>query len=421
MSIEGNPGRRFKRKNASGEKARLWRIVWVRCRWVTLVAMLAGIGFGTWLDQHVAQPRHHGITARSWLEELVQPQRERSEPAIEAFLSMGADAVPVLAQALGRRDSPVKQALQWGTTKLGTSRMKLIPAAEYRRSALDVLCRMGPVARGAIPAVLRMLEQGVDRQDAHQIQSVLTAMDADMIATLLPVAEGTNDILVVRVVLGCWNQLLLGAVVEPAVLAAVRSQTIRFLESTDDHVVLAAIGVLGRLGSTGAPAIPDLIKVLSTPGCSTGPLAEGVVLALGRIGSDPDQVVPVLAGCIAGGDAGMRIRALAALERFGSEAGAAVPALEEALADIDPYVRGRAALALGHMGAVAAGALDGLTAALSDQDESVQVSVIRALGAIGPNARPAVPQLHRAWSNKQSGLGGHVLAALARIETEDQE
>jgi hypothetical protein len=383
--------------------------------------MLACIPCWTWLDHHGTQPRHQGLTARSWLEELVQPQRERSEPAMEAFLSMGADAVPVLAEALGRRDSPVKRALEWGTSRLGTLRVGFIPAAEYRRSSLNALRRMGPDARGAVPAVLRLLERGIDLQEAQQIQAILTAMNADVIAGLLPVAEGTDDLLVVRVVLACWDQLLVRAVLDPVVLAAVRSQTIRFLESTDDHVVLAAIGVLGRLGTNGAPAIPDLLQVLSTSGRTTGPLAEGVVLALGRIRSDPDQVVPVLAACIAGGDAGMRIRALAALEGFGSEAGAAMPALKEALADIDPYVRGRAALALGHMGAVAAGALDALTAALSDQDESVQVSVIRALGAVGPDARSAVPQLHRAWSNKQSGLGRHVLAALARIEAEDQE
>jgi HEAT repeat protein len=402
-------------------KSMTWnrRITPYRRGWVA--ALLVVICLGAWLTAYRAQPRHEGISARAWLEDLVRPDRDRKAAAADAFQAMGAAAVPGLAKALNRRESPVRRALQWATANLATIDLDIVPAAQYRIEALNALARMGATARPAVPALLGVLEDGPDPPEARAIQAILTAMDADMIAELLPVLERTEDLQVVRVTLATWNELLSPALVRADVLTAVRSRAIGYLAWSDDQVVIAAVSVLGRLKTEGATAIPHLIEVLRTPSRTTGPVAEQVVLALGRIGCEPGLVVPVLAGCLSEEDPRLRIRAVTALAMFGPEAAAAAPALEQALADADPYVRGRAALALGQLGTAAAPAVSGLAAALSDQDESVQVAVIEALGAIGPQARPALPQLHRAWSNKQSGLGHQVRAALKRIETDSLE
>jgi hypothetical protein len=380
--------------------------------------MIGATAIWMWMVTYEPQPRHEGITARVWLEELVRPERARKEAALRAFLAMGSEGGPVLAEALSRRDSLVQRVLQWGTVKLGTIQPGWIAPATYRKESLEVLRRMGPEARSAVPAVIRALAQGIEPGEAQAFQEILTSMDAAVLRELLDVVRQTEEILVIRVVLATWKELLANGVLEADTLVAVRSSAIGFLTSTDDPVVMEAVGVIARMRSEGAAAIPHLIQVFQRPGRTTGPVAERIVLTLGRIGAEPHRVVPVLMKCVVGGDTRVRVAAVQALGAFGAEAEEAVPVLEHALGDADPYVRGRAALALGQIGAAAVPAVGGLASALSDQDESVQVAAIEALGAIGPGARQAVPQLYQAWSNKQSGLGRHVLAALERIEAD---
>jgi HEAT repeat protein len=89
--------------------------------------------------------------------------------------------------------------------------------------------------------------------------------------------------------------------------------------------------------------IQRLINQLSVPEAEDRISAVGV---LGRIGSDAEAAVPILAETLRDKDEKVRGFAAMALGKIGPEAKAAVPALIEALKDEDKNVRRHASFAL---------------------------------------------------------------------------
>ncbi len=99
-----------------------------------------------------------------------------------------------------------------------------------------------------------------------------------------------------------------------------------------------------------------------------------------------------------GPDAEVRLRAIHALGAIGSDAGEAVPILARLLtADQDDRIREEAALALGKIAPASEGAASALGRALDkDRVHIVRMNAAIALSRLGPLARPAVPALIRA-------------------------
>ena len=121
--------------------------------------------------------------------------------------------------------------------------------------------------------------------------------------------------------------------------------------NADKEQCRRAAQALGRFGPGAKQAVPLLVQALQSPSTE---VREFAVDALGRIGLEPQAVVPAI---VAEADlppehinyrplASFRRLAARALGRFGPEAAAAVPLLEKALQNEDPLYRVQAALAL---------------------------------------------------------------------------
>lgn len=109
----------------------------------------------------------------------------------------------------------------------------------------------------------------------------------------------------------------------------------RCMTDDDPYVRRNAVRTLGKFGAAGARAVPQLIDAVQYG--STDELRAAAATALGQIGTDPDEVVPVLIAVLRyadmKGDADTKVVGAAAdgLARYGSAAKPAVPQLLETL------------------------------------------------------------------------------------------
>ncbi len=94
-----------------------------------------------------------------------------------------------------------------------------------------------------------------------------------------------------------------------------------------------AAEALGAIGRDAKAAVPSLLSVLNSVKDPNDPRRAASVKALGEIGEEPAQVVPVLIGCLRDSNTWVQTWALGALESFGPAAKSAVPKLNELLDD----------------------------------------------------------------------------------------
>lgn len=119
---------------------------------------------------------------------------------------------------------------------------------------------------------------------------------------------------------------------------------VRMLTHDDKYVRRHAVWAMGKLGPLARPAIRDLCAVLKDPDPRT---ASGAAQALGNMGTDGADAVPLLAEAMRGTNIVLCRLAAKALSQIGP------PALSTLIAHLqhtDPFVRGESALALGWMG-----------------------------------------------------------------------
>ena len=122
--------------------------------------------------------------------------------------------------------------------------------------------------------------------------------------------------------------------------------------------------------------------------------------------------VPELIRCLSSEDEGMRRNAGYGLAAAGP---AAVPALEEAARAERPETRAAAVDALGDMGLPAAPAVATLQAALKDEEDEVRTRAACALGNVGVAAEAAIPSLVDALDDPGDWVVRHCLLALAKL------
>jgi HEAT repeat protein len=415
---------------------------------LVLVGLLCAFGL---LRFQGVEARHDGKPLSWWLEELVRPEQDRVRAASAALVNMGPEAVPVLARAVGRRDSWLKSWMHRELAKVKPFDAPWVPAAHYRLRALEVLAGMGPEAKAALPSVTALLQYGAATQEEVRIHAILVGIGCEVIPELVPILQRTTHAQPFRVVLSAWDELLGDITLEPEVLSFVRTEAIRGLSSVDARVVIAATRVLARLGTEADAAIPELVQVLRKPGWAVGVVAESVVFALGRIKGDPGRVIPVLTECLETGDARLRIEAAKALGMFGCSAEAAVaaltralwspddeafasvadalgrigagaqesgPALMQGLGHEQPFIRALAAISLTRVQADPEMLVPALARALGDPDPYVRGRLAWALGELGAAAAPAVDRLAETLWDQDESVQVAAIEALGAIGTQ---
>lgn len=138
----------------------------------------------------------------------------------------------------------------------------------------------------------------------------------------------------------------------------------------------------------------------------------GAVKALGKLGWQAKEALPVLSAALGDGDAKVREAAAAAVGQLGPDA---VPTLAGMLNHPDKYVRRNAVWGLGKLGPLARPVLSELCHALQDEDPRTASGAAQALGAMGADGADAVPALAEAMRGTNIVLCRLAAKALSQV------
>lgn len=308
--------------------------------------------------------------------------------------------------------------------------------------ALAVLTRLGPAARGAVPALAARLTWPANPPASPALVQALGALGPDAVPALTTALKTAapdlrGDMIEALGRLGPAASSAVPALIEvlrsgeangniplrPKILAALFSvglpavpHLVECLDADDLALRQDVAQLLGRFEAGAKEAIPSLRRALNDHDIAWRVIAAG---ALRRIGGEPEStaVLPVLAAGLKHDDHAVRRAATMALARITPLPPDLASDLTTVLNNGDPLTRLHAAAALARM----PGRTDEAIVELVDALDSpfLRSSAIKALVDLGPTVQGAVPHLADRLEDANDGpTAGQFADALARIAGE---
>ena len=334
---------------------------WPAVGGVLLVTAAVGLlWWSPWEARERPEPVYDGRPLTYWLNpppdfrDGYWPNIAQQFLAASASIKADSNAVPFLVKAM-QQDSwfgaRVYRKQVWPNLP-GRIKEHLPPPRvgnpwRIRDSAASKLVDMGPMAKPAIPALIRAWKAD-------------DSLDVRLTAGCVLANVGKGDSRVVEVVSAA-------------------------LKDKDVHIRRFAAAVLGDTGQGNRSAIAALTGALKD---KDGDVQIAAVAALARIGNGNRNVVIALTETLNGGDSKVQIQAALALCDIGEGKSSSnvIIALRRALKDFNPEVRWLSARSLGVIGQGDQAAIAGLTQALNDAVGTVRESATNALLKLGPEA-----------------------------------
>ena len=308
-------------------------------------------------------------------------------------------AIPDLAAALASRDPRVRGAVA------------------------VVLGRLGPPARAAIPALIRVLrtpvvEESVPTAHVHAGQLYFSAQVMGTSPKRTPNAWADQLY---------WTVQALGRIAPGSAMAGESvAALMAVLKPEETDLNTAVVTALGAFGPAAAPAVPILLQTLRQAIAERKAwLAVWTAAALGRIAPDvasSAEAIAALEGSLKHpeGDGFLCCKAAEALGEFGPVAVSATPGLIELLKRGPSPGRATAAMALGRI-APATSQEDRAVAALTkslqaEPDLHGTPEVIEAVVRFGPRAVSAIPRLKELAQSPNTKVSGAAQTALMTLK-----
>ncbi len=252
-----------------------------------------------------------------------------------------------------------------------------------RRQAALTLGRLGPLAREAIPHVMRHLDESdADDPEASPQRWALSALAlfgraaADAAPRLVAMLSDRSNSSLTR--LGCLETLSQIGSAAPAAVPAVRAELERHLTQTsempEEELALGAAAALGMIGPDASAAVPVLMRAAQ---CPSETLRREAVQALGRIGSAARDAQSLLCDALLMDEA-LAVRDAAATA-LGQTGPSAWPLIEPLLSAEEADVRERAVKVLGGWKSAAKSIVPSLEPLLRDHEPHVRLSTARSL------------------------------------------
>ena len=292
---------------------------------------------------------------------------------------------------------------------------KLIPMLgsserEARREAAYQLERSGPGAKAALPALLK----AINDEDRQVSTSALAA-----IAALGPAAQEGIPVLIEamdsrkargrdrrQVVLrSAFALSKIGPASVPPLIEAVKQD--------DMGLRIGGARALGGLGKQARDAVPVLIGLLAD---GRDPIREEVIAALGLIGPDAG---PALVAALADGDARRRSGAALALAQIESAFHeAATPVETQLVKETDAKVRAALFTALPKVGSAPDRCVALLLPGVTNDDEALRHAALNALLSSRPVRAAAVPKLVALLKDNNPAVRERAARAIGRLGPE---
>lgn len=390
------------------------------------------------------EPSYNGRSLTEWLGDAMGNIYSAKEPkqtaAEDAIRHMGKSTLPFLLNDLTLDPKLRRHRIQ-------TLRPDNRTTDQRSSQAVCGFETLGPLAKSAIPELVRLLEQnpgyvpialaGIGRDALPQIKQALTNRDFfvrdNMAAGLanavyakrIAPAEVEDVIPLAATNLAYTNPNTLfevntrwraAGLIKAIQLDPDISVPALLSGLQDSHVTVATecAETLACFGSEARAATSALIKTVAS---TNSQLSSAACSALSFI--DPDALVqnvfPMTMALATNTNPAIRMQTVQTLGRIGPKAREAVPALIAGLNDSDEVVRMVSAQSLGMVGQHSEQAVPALTRALQDLSQAVRIESINALGKFGLGARDAVTALLET-AKADASLKGNVRIALESID-----
>lgn len=394
-----------------------------------------------------------------WVDLLGSEDAAERASAAQQIGQLGAEAaeaVPALVKAVADPDPQVRVYAAWALARLSTDAEPAVPAlidmlddaaqpavgppgwvmasyalgqigpgavpalAKAVQSHDPLVCRgagsalhlIGAEARPAVPALMKVLEEG------HSSDTRISAIYA--LKGIGPEAKAAVPLLIKA--LDCedfhtqyFAAQALGAMGKEAQAAvpALRRKVKEGVASVRRHAA-AALGDIGA--AIGEEGVQTLIEALHDP---LEPVREKAVIALSKLGALAEPAIPVIRQALAGRTLAARAQAARTLWRLTGEADEALGILMVEMDEArDPLT---AAEVLGEMGPAAAPAVDVLTQRLSSRDADIRLYAARALGRIGAPAQAAIEQLKGLLEDSEKDVRQAAAEAVKKLKGQSPE
>ncbi len=336
--------------------------------------------------------------------------------AVEAAVDKGADATPLLIEALGNENSAYWAAVaisEIGPNAAGTVSAMIKSLETTNDTSLQTqlclaLAKVGKPALSASDAICALLTKSEDASVRMAGSYALGAIGATDCKAALEKCVECDDPFVAMV--GSWA-LAKTTNSEANVTVAV-DKLIAGLTSENPNMREAAAQGLIELA---APAEVVAPRLMAEAGKADATQRANLVDALAGLG---DRVVPKAINGLEKPES--RELAIEVLAKVGPKAAPAVPALIKLSESADESTSAQINYALGRIGPSAAAAVDALLVDIDSENGDLRQSALFALRGIGPAAKAAVPKLMpktgTADGSGESYLRAFALASMASAD-----
>jgi hypothetical protein len=287
---------------------------------------LAAVAVAIFIWPGEREPEYQGKKLSEWLKQYRSIGWEHSE-AEEAVRQIGSRAVPCLVKWMDNGDLP---AWKWRLYRFAAAHPRIVKTKLFHKvmdfpnsdrnafAAYQGFEILGPEAKAAIPALIRLTNDSASPGKAHRALLALNAIGKDALPALLSALanEGQGNR---RDIVYCIRDTGdLGTNAEPC--ARVLAQCIK---GGDQPVAVASAAALGTLRASPEIAIPALREVSHSTNAF---LRRSAVIAIGQFGDRARSAIPDLLEAMNDLDSTVRLAATDALNRI--EGRPLVPALE---------------------------------------------------------------------------------------------
>jgi len=277
------------------------------------------------------EPAYQGKPISWWI-------RTRNETAL---CQIGPQAIPFLIRNLEQQDSIFRKAALALWPRLPSiihkkfSAHEPVPASAMKDAALFGLWQFGLEAKAATPKLLEMGHKEKDPYLRNFAKYTLAKVAPESPRALAAVIEMINDSNSDVRNSGHLALAHVASQAKPVVPVLMeRLKAAHFTNSTSGIYGAAEIDALGRIGPEAQEAVPLLVDVLKS-----SKMQGNILNALEAIGPNAGEAVPTLVELLRSGEPGVKTGVIQALTAIGPKARLAVPALNGALGDENSVVR----------------------------------------------------------------------------------
>jgi HEAT repeat protein len=333
-----------------------------------------------------------------------------------------ARAMKLLLSALSGRDSNLRKTAHQTIRVLSVSTNQIVdsliaglddkdPAIVH--ASIESLSTIGPNARAAIPALVRLAK----REDGAQLHSKEPSLRRKLLAAIGRIGlDRPETLAALRPVLfrPTQEEMIAGMDCLANIGRSAKSVGVELkpLLSSNNHLLrLNAARTLAGIDCLDN----DVLKVLRA-GLreKKGTVRLAAIQTVARVGPPARDCTPILVSLLQDDDVDIRLAAADALGHIGVGASQAIPALRELFAS-DPNdfrVARSAAIALAQIGPKA---LPTLTSIIKNSSLAGRDSAALALGLLGPDAAEATTALLEAFDSPDDAVRSCSAVALGRI------